>query len=146
MPLKPIFQWSAVAGADSYELVLSTAPSLANPTIVKSGEHALPGTAWQCDVNLSYDTAYYWKVRAVNADTFSDWSAVGAFITEPPPSPVSLSPSPSGESAPLPLPLPPPPSQQTAPDWSIYLMWLMGLIIILLLIITLMLVMKIRRP
>ena len=148
VPLKPLFQWSAVAGADSYELVLSTAPSLANPAIVKSGEHALPGTAWQCDVNLSYDTAYYWKVRAVNADTFSDWSAVGVFTTEPPPSssPVSLSPS---SSAPPPresAPLPPSPSQHTTPDWAIYLMGLMGLIIILLLIITLVLVMRIRKP
>ena len=60
MPLKPIFQWSAVAGAESYELLVSDEVSFADPLIVKIGVYALPSTAWQCDVNLNYATAYYW--------------------------------------------------------------------------------------
>ena len=35
--LKPVFQWSAIAGADSYELLVSTDTSLANPLIAKVG-------------------------------------------------------------------------------------------------------------
>jgi photosystem II stability/assembly factor-like uncharacterized protein len=80
--ISPIFQWSAVAGADSYELVVSTRAAFDNPTILKTDEYALPSNAWQCNINLNYDTTYYWRVRAVNGDTYSAWSAVGAFTTE----------------------------------------------------------------
>jgi len=73
VPLKPLGQWRAVAGADSYELLVSTNPSLANPTIIKTGVYALPSTAWQCNVSLNRDTTYYWKVRAISSDTRSDW-------------------------------------------------------------------------
>jgi photosystem II stability/assembly factor-like uncharacterized protein len=60
--LKPIFQWSAIAGADSYELVVSTKVELDNPTILKTDSYTLAGTAWQCNISLDYDTTYYWKV------------------------------------------------------------------------------------
>ena len=142
--LKPVFQWSAIAGADSYELLVSTDPSLINPTIAKIEAYALPSTAWQCDVSLNGNTTYYWKVRAVNSDTFSDWSAVGAFTTESPPSLTPPSPPPP---TPEPPPTPPLPSPQpTIPHWIIYLVGGLLLTIILLLIITLVLVTGIRRP
>ena len=90
--VKPIFQWSAIAGADSYELVVSTEAALDNPTILKTDAYALPTTAWQCNITLNYDTTYYWKVRAISANTCSPWSAVSAFSTEPAPSsPVNTS-------------------------------------------------------
>jgi len=82
----PIFQWSAIAGADGYELVVSTRAAFDNPTILKTDSYALPSNAWQCNVNLNYDTTYYWRVRAVNGNTHSAWSAVGAFTTESAPS------------------------------------------------------------
>jgi len=59
---KPVFQWNAVAGADSYELLVSADISFTDPSIVKIGDYALPTTAWQCDVNLNYDTTYYWFI------------------------------------------------------------------------------------
>jgi photosystem II stability/assembly factor-like uncharacterized protein len=86
VPLGPIFQWSAIAGADSYELMVSTFATFDNPTILKTGDYALRSTAWQCNVSLNYDTTYYWKVRALSADSCSAWSAVSAFSTEPEPS------------------------------------------------------------
>lgn len=61
--LKPTFQWSAVAGAESYELLVSTDVSFASPIVVKIGDYALPTTTWQCDIDLDYDTTYYWFVR-----------------------------------------------------------------------------------
>jgi hypothetical protein len=140
--IKPIFQWSGVADADSYELIVSTEPSLANPTILKVEAYALPGTAWQSNVSLNYDTAYYWKARAIGSDTKSDWSAVGAFTTESPPSPPPPSPPPVAES-PLP-PSPPPPPQPTVPH--VYLVGGLLMTIILLLITTLVLVTGIKRP
>ncbi|GAI39689.1 unnamed protein product, partial [marine sediment metagenome] len=53
VPVNPIFQWSAIAGADSYELVVSTEAALENPTILKTGAYALPTTAWQCNIALN---------------------------------------------------------------------------------------------
>ena len=119
MPIKPVFQWSAVAGADSYELLVSADASLANPSILKTGAYALPTTAWQCNTPLNYDTTYYWKVRAISGDSYSAWSAVGAFTTELQPQP---------ESPPPPSPLPPP--QPTTPDWMPWLMPLGGIFLL----------------
>jgi len=69
---KPIFQWSAMSGAESYEFIMSTEASFDNPAILKIGDYALPATAWECNIELDHDTTYYWKVRAVNAETYSD--------------------------------------------------------------------------
>ena len=119
MPIKPVFQWSAVAGADSYELIVSADASLANPSILKTGAYALPTTAWKCNTPLNHDTTYYWRVRAISGDSYSAWSAVGAFTTEsPPPPPGSL------------LPPEPPPPQPTTPDWVEWLMPLGGVLLL----------------
>ena len=104
VPIKPVFQWSAVAGADKYELIVSTDSSFSNPSILKMGSYALPSTAWQCNTPLNHDTTYYWKVRGISGDSYSAWSAAGAFTTELPPKPESPPPAPS-------------PPQPTTPDW-----------------------------
>ena len=138
VPIKPIFQWSAVAGADSYELVVSTKSAVDNPTILKTGTFALPTTAWQSNIGLDYDTTYYWKVRAVSSSTYSPWSAVSAFTTEP------ASESTSADS-------PQPPSSATF-NWTEWLvpaggiMFLVFLLIMLMMLITMMiLVIKVTR-
>jgi len=144
VPLKPIFQWSAVAGANGYELVVSTHPAVDNPTILKTGTYALPNTAWQANIELDYDTTYYWKVRAVSADTYSPWSAVSAFTTEPPPSlPTTQSTPPPDSSQ--------PPSLATF-NWTEWLvpaggiMFLVFLIIMMMMLITMMiLVIKVTK-
>ena len=146
VPLRPVFQWSAVSGADSYELVVSTSPSFDNPTILKVGTYALTGTAWQSNINLDYNTTYYWKIRAIGSDTHSTWSAAGAFITESPP--LTSSTLNKSESNPAPLPTPPPPSpppQTSIPGWIVYLIGGLLLTIILLLITMLVLAIGIRR-
>ncbi len=157
--LKPLFQWSALAGADSYELIVSTDFSFGNPTIVKMDEYALPATAWQSNINLDYNTTYYWKIRAISSSDHSAWSATGVFTTESPPvqtSPapepeVSSSQSPQLSSPPLPPPSPAalaPPSpllaQSALPDWAIYVGGALLLTTVILLI-TLLLVVTIRR-
>ncbi len=134
VPLKPVFQWSAVAGADSYEMVVSADVHLGNPAILKVDEYALPGNAWQSEVSLNFDTTYYWKVRARSADSRSAWSAVGAFTIEsPPPPPGPAQSPPSSSPPPSPPPAPPPPAQPTTPDWVFYMLGFLGFIIILLL-------------
>jgi len=140
MPLKPIFQWSAIAGAEKYELVVSTDANLGNPTILKTDDYALPTTAWQCNMALNYSTTYYWKVRAVGSGTCSDWSAVGAFSTESPPSP-ELAPPPE----------PPTPPQSATPDWAEWLMpmggimFLVFMLMIAMFITMIILVIKVTR-
>ncbi|GAI04513.1 unnamed protein product, partial [marine sediment metagenome] len=137
--LKPIFQWSAIAGADSYELLVATDVSFTNPSIARVNTYALDTTAWQCDLTLNYNTTYYWKVRTCSSDSYSAWSVVSAFTTKPSP-PVSIKPTqpppapPPASIKPTQPPPAPPPAQPTTPDWTIYLMGLIGFIVILLLI------------
>lgn len=162
VPLKPVFQWSAIVGADSYELLVSTDASFANAIIIKIGDYALPTTAWQSDISLDYATTYYWKVRASGSNSYSAWSAVGAFTTEsPPPQPPpaselsssssapelsSSSPSPAPElSSSTPLTSSSPPAQPSLPDWVMYLAVALLLTTVLLLITLLVLVVGIRR-
>ncbi len=158
MPIKPVFQWSAIAGADSYELLVAADASFSNTIIVKIGDYALPDTAWQSNINLNYNTTYYWKVRASGSSSHSAWSAAGAFTTQSPPSEPSPAPEPSSPqllsspspspqlSSPSSPPLPSPsPAQPTLPDWVIYLVGALLLTIVLLLITLLALVVVTRR-
>ena len=146
-PLKPVLQWSAIAGAEGYEIIISTDAALANPTILKMGDYALPGTAWECNVSLSANTTYYWKVRAVNGDTRSEWSAVSAFKTAPAPEETVTPPQPPALVQPPPPPPPTPaPIPPETPDWVKYLIGALILTIILLLVTMLALVVVMKRP
>ncbi|MDP2930901.1 MAG: hypothetical protein Q8O05_00180, partial [Chloroflexota bacterium] len=155
VPTRPVFQWSAVEGAGSYELLVSASATFANPTIVKIGSFALPSTAWECNVSLNNDTTYYWKVRAVGSTASTGWSAVGAFTTNAAPQPPSApapTPTPPVREPPAPAviappapPSPPTPVQPAIPNWIIYVVGALLLTIILLLVIMLILVIEIRR-
>ena len=168
VPVKPLFQWSAVAGADAYELLVSRDVHFASPSITKMGAYALTSTAWQSDLSLDHDTTYYWKIRAVSTSTHSAWSSVGAFTTKPspritlpeaPPTPELLPPMTTAmpmptyqPSTPLTPPAPPPPPQAApptqlpaTPDWTIYLIGALLLVMVLMLIIMLVMVVGIRR-
>ena len=123
--LRPVFQWSAIAGAESYELLVATEASFDSPLIVKVDAYALPATAWQSDVSLDYDTTYYWRIRGSTSDGYSAWSAVGAFTTGPPP-PDEL------------------PVQPDIPAWATYLGVALLTTIVILLITILALVIKAR--
>ena len=109
VPVKPVFQWTAIAGADAYELLISTNADFTNPAIIKKDDYALPSNAWRCDVSLDGETTYYWKVRAISASTNSAWSAAGAFTTESPPTVESGEPPAEPESL-----IPPQPPEVTS--------------------------------
>jgi hypothetical protein len=144
VPLRPIFQWSAMAGAERYELLVSANVSLANPVIAKTGDSAVPATAWQIDVSLDYNTTYYWKVRASGSGSYSAWSAVSAFTTEVAPSPASPIPSPTQSPPPAPLTTTTSIIREAPPGgmpiWALYLMGLGALIVILLVVIVMLVV------
>jgi len=139
--LKPIFQWSAITGADSYELLVSEDVYFADPAIEKLGDYALPSTAWRSDTELSYTTTYYWKVRAISSTSHSAWSATSAFTT-------GALPEEAGPSLPLPQT-----SDQTiiyspTPDWVQWLMYLGGalLLAMVVILITMVILMVRQNP
>ena len=90
VPLQPSFAWNPADWATGYEFILSDDPSY--QTIVsKTGANALTNTVYLCEVVLDYETAYYWKVRAISKSSSSEW-AEAVFTTmaqapEPPPPP-----------------------------------------------------------
>ncbi|MFC1860347.1 hypothetical protein ACFLYC_02095 [Chloroflexota bacterium] len=135
VPIKPIFQWSATEGADSYELLVSTDTSFTSPVIIKIDAYALPSTAWQSDISLDHDTTYYWRVRATGSDSYNAWSAVSAFTTEPAPEPT---PPASSES-------PSSPPESTIPDWGKYLAGALLLTLAAILITVIILTVKVLR-
>ena len=143
VPLKPIFQWSAIADADSYELIVSTDINFSNPAILKCDDYALPSTAWQCNPGLEPDTTYYWKVRAISSDTYSAWSAVSAFVTESAQEPLETlgSPAPQAPPASSPSALP----QLATSDLILYLVGALFLTIVLLIIALLVVVIRLSR-
>jgi photosystem II stability/assembly factor-like uncharacterized protein len=85
VPIKPVFQWTAIVGAEAYELLVAADADFNDPVIVKINDYSLPTNAWQCDVSLDYATTYYWKVRATASGTRSAWSSAGVFTTQTPP-------------------------------------------------------------
>ncbi|MHB8104039.1 MAG: fibronectin type III domain-containing protein, partial [Dehalococcoidales bacterium] len=169
--IKPIFQWTAVLGAEAYELLVATDAEFNHPVVVKINEYALKTNAWNCDVSLEYHTVYYWKIRATTASTCSAWSSVGIFTTEfvqrennnasfAPPTTTQLltqellaaisTPTISPSTSP-PFPLSAPTSSTAAshlldiPAWMIYFIGGLFGIIFLALLIVLVVVIKIKR-
>jgi hypothetical protein len=154
---KPIFQWNAVVEATKYELLVSKDASFSNPAIMKIGDYAINTTRWVSTTNLSYNTTYSWKVRAVSRGRYSLWSTVRTFTTEIAPSQLPPATGPSSDvtepsppviteptilvstSEPPPYP---PPAQSVTIDWIPLVIALMGLTIIILFVVIFMLLRK----
>jgi len=165
--IEPIFQWSAIAEAEGYELLVATDVYFNNPLIAKTDDDALTVTAWQSDISLDWDTVYYWKVRACCSNNYSAWSTTSAFTTESEPEGnPSTNPDSSSESLVIeipPLEIPPiempaieiptieippieiPTPQFTIPNWATYS--IIGLLatVALLLVVLLVVITRIRR-
>ena len=62
-PLRPTFQWSAAAGADSYWIQVDDDPAFGSPAISESG---IAATSYTPAGDLDDDTTYYWRVTSEN--------------------------------------------------------------------------------
>jgi hypothetical protein len=62
-PLRPTFQWSAAAGADSYWIQIDDDPAFGSPAISESG---IAATSYTPAGDLDDDTTYYWRVTSEN--------------------------------------------------------------------------------
>jgi photosystem II stability/assembly factor-like uncharacterized protein len=149
--IEPVFEWTAVAGAEGYELIVATEASLDDPVILKAGDYALTGTTWECNVKLNYDTTYYWKVRAIIGESYSGWSAVGTFTTKDEPESPEGTVSSDEELPPPENPGSPPeehpsPANTTTPEPQKYLLGPLLAAIILLSVIAFRLARSRRRP
>ena len=77
--LTPTFLWTAVPGATSYTLQISTSPLFSTTIINQTG---ISTTSYQLPVPLAYFTTYYWRVNAQNNYIqSSNWSSVWNFWT-----------------------------------------------------------------
>ena len=77
IPLIPVFSWQNTQGADSYDIQIATDVDFNN--IVNTASD-IAGTSYN-GAALNYGTEYYWKVRAKNNSSISDWSDVKNFTT-----------------------------------------------------------------
>lgn len=78
-PTTLTLDWNGVIGAISYQVQVSTTQNFNNPVIDQDG---ITGTSRDIS-GLDHETTYYWRVRATNGITTSDWSDVWNFSTVP---------------------------------------------------------------
>ena len=79
---KPIFQWSTIASADKYDLLVAKDNAFSEVVIDRTGDNTLSGNAWESEINLENGTTYFWKVQARSDKSVGMWSAISAFTTE----------------------------------------------------------------
>lgn len=109
------FSWKPVQGAEQYEIEISNSSSFVGETIIEFS------TATSLQSSLSYNTTYYWRVRAQDGFKFSEWSNIWSFTTGGVgPSPTSIPPD---GAKPLPPVLLQPASGSTWGSNSVTLKW-----------------------
>jgi len=79
--IMPAFTWESADGATGYEFVLARDSGFTDVVVALTGADALTSDAWNCDRDLDYSTSYFWKVRAISTDSYSEWG-VNSFTTE----------------------------------------------------------------
>ena len=77
-PLRPIFEWSAATGADSYWIEVDDDPAFSSPAIAESG---ILGTSYTPTIDLEEGTTYYWRVTSENVCGPGGSSTVFSFTT-----------------------------------------------------------------
>lgn len=96
VPVKPAFSWESADGAIGYEFILAKDSGFTEVVVAFTGADALTSPAWNCDIELEYSTSYFWKVRAIGTDSYSEWG-INSFTTETAPAEML----PSESSSPL---------------------------------------------
>jgi len=75
--LSPTLSWNSADGASGYRVQVSAGSGFTSTVFDESGISSTQRTV----SGLNYDTAYYWRVRAVNSSGSSSWSQVWSFTT-----------------------------------------------------------------
>ena len=77
-PLRPVFQWTAAAGASSYALEVDDDPAFGSPAVAVTG---FAGTTYTATTDLDEGTTYHWRVRSENLCGPGAASTVYSFTT-----------------------------------------------------------------
>jgi hypothetical protein len=77
-PLRPVFQWTAAAGASSYVIEVDDDPAFGSPAIAETG---IVGTTYTPTADLEDSTTYYWRVASENLCGPGGTSTVFSFTT-----------------------------------------------------------------
>jgi len=93
---KPVFTWQPLAGAATYELVVSKNADMSSPVISQT----VNNTSFLATTALENNTTYFWRVRGKIGDNISDWSGVWGFTTAPAPPPTTTPPPPTPVTVP----------------------------------------------
>ena len=80
VPIKPVFKWSSVSGAERYNLQVATDLNFANIVLLDS--MLTDTTKTLTTDSLNYKTKYYWRVKAVNIGGTGIYSVVWNFTTQ----------------------------------------------------------------
>lgn len=75
--LSPTFVWAEIAGADEYQIQVSTDFNHTNRVF----NDVVPGTSLTLPEELVFDTRYFWRVRGVSGSTNGSWSNTFRFNT-----------------------------------------------------------------
>jgi hypothetical protein len=80
-PASPAFSWSPYQGAVKYKLVLAKDAGMKQVVL----EATTITSAHECEAQLENDSAYYWRIQAIdnNNQPLSEWSATFCFSTTP---------------------------------------------------------------
>jgi fibronectin type 3 domain-containing protein len=76
--ISPTLIWEAAATAESYRVQVSLSGDFADPLV----DQALGNVTEYALTELSYETTYFWRVRASNEAGDGEWSEVWSFTTE----------------------------------------------------------------
>jgi hypothetical protein len=76
--LTPVFEWNNDGNADSWVISLDNNPQFSMPIL----ENTVNVNQYTSEMELDYDTQYFWRVKSVSGENESDWSEVWSFKTE----------------------------------------------------------------
>src|SRR3989339_530306 len=77
-PVRGLFEWDSVAGAEYYKINISKTPEFDSIFVDETG---ITDTSYSFAV-FDFARNYYWRVKAMNLDNESIWSDTNTFTTE----------------------------------------------------------------
>lgn len=124
----PTFVWSPVAGATTYELVVSDDPTFAIITFSRTTSQPV----FASDEQLAYSTVYYWRVRASAPATAVTAFATGIFTTAAKPVPPTTPPPPvTVTQTSMTVTVPPAETVEVIPPYLLYIIIGIGVILVI---------------
>jgi hypothetical protein len=135
VPVNPTFVWSPVAGATTYELVVSDDPTFAIITFSRTTSQPV----FASDEQLAYGTVYYWRVRASAPATAVTPFVPGIFTTMAKPvAPTTAPPPVTVTQTSVTVTIPPATTVEVIPSYLLIIIIGIGVILVIALFVLIM--------